>query len=86
MAKTGVNIDDDVLAAIDSGLSYGDSRSAWFQHAARMRLQVDPILDELFEPEDTQKRIHFVEMAVKKEAEKVKENPDYEGPDGDYSY
>lgn len=85
MAKTGVNIDDDVLERINSGLSYGDSRSAWFEHAARMRLQVDPMLDELFEPDDVEKRMMFVEAAVRKEVDRVKDNPNYDGP-GEYDF
>jgi metal-responsive CopG/Arc/MetJ family transcriptional regulator len=82
MAQPSLVIEDEVLERIDSRLSYGDSRSEWFRHAAKMRLQVDPTLDELFEPEDTEKRMKFIEAAVQKEVDRVKENPNYDGPDG----
>lgn len=85
MANTGVRIDDEILSQIDSGLSYGDSRSEWFRQAARIRLQVDPMLDELFEPDDVEKRKMFVEAAVRKEVDRVKENPNYDGP-GEYDF
>ena len=80
MAQPSFHIEDQMLARIDSRLSYGDSRSEWLRHAAQMRLQIDPMLDELFEPEYTEQRIEFVEAAVKKEIDRVKENPNYDGP------
>ena len=82
MAKPSMSIDDEVLERVDSTLSYGDSRSKYFQHAARLRLQVDPILDEVIEPEDVERRIMFVEAAVRQEVDRVKENPNYDGPHG----
>jgi len=82
MAKTGISLPDDMKERINSDLSYGDSRSEWIRHAIRLRFQVDPMLDELFEPDQTEKRLQFVEAAVRQEVDKVKENPNYDGPNG----
>lgn len=82
MARASLVMEDEVLERIDTRLSYGDSRSEWLRHAAKIRLQIDPTLDELFEPEDTENRMKFIEAAVRKEVDRVKENPNYDGPDG----
>ena len=85
MAQTSLSLpdylDDEWSAHI------GDrSNSEELRFAIRWRLHVDPILSELFEPHQREKRLQFVRMAVKKEVDRIKENPDYEGPVGDYSY
>ena len=85
MANPSMSIEDEVLEQVESRLSYGDNRSSWFQHAAEIRLQIDPMLDELFEPDDVEKRKMFVEAAVRKEVDRVKENPNYDGP-GEYDF
>jgi metal-responsive CopG/Arc/MetJ family transcriptional regulator len=41
MAKFGVNIPDDLADEVHSELNYGDSRSEWFQQAARLKLKYD---------------------------------------------
>lgn len=65
-----------MLAMVDSELSYGDSRSEWIRHAIKMRLQVDPILDEIYESYQNEERIELVEAAVKKEVERRKSEID----------
>lgn len=45
-------------------LSSGDSKAAWLRHAVKLRLHADPILDDLYEPEQHEERIEFVTAAV----------------------
>jgi metal-responsive CopG/Arc/MetJ family transcriptional regulator len=75
MPKPSINIEDEMLAMVDSELSYGDSRSEWIRHAIRMRLQVDPILDEVYESYQNEERIELVEAAVKKEVDRRRNGP-----------
>lgn len=82
MAKTGISLPDEMEERINSQLSYGDNRSAWIRYAIRLRFHTDPMLDELFEPDQTEKRLQFVEAAVRQEVDKVKKNPNYDGPNG----
>lgn len=64
MAQTSLRLEDEMEASIESQLRYGDSKSAWIRHAIRLRLQVDPVLDRLYEPEQHEERMEFVERAV----------------------
>ena len=65
MSRTTFSLKDEVNEQIKSRLSYGDSKSAWLRHAVQLRLQNDPILDQLYEPDQYEERIKFVEKAVK---------------------
>lgn len=65
MAQTSFELDDEMNAMIESRLSYGDSKASWLRHATKLRLQIDPVLDELYEPYQHEERIEFVEQAVK---------------------
>jgi len=82
MAKPSINLPDELNEQIEVQLSYGDSKSAWIRHAIQYRMHLDPMLDELFEPDQTEKRLQFVEAAVRQEVDKVKKNPNYDGPNG----
>lgn len=73
MARTSFQLDDEVNDAVESRLSYGDSKSEWYRHAVKMRLQVDPMLDELFESYQNEERIEFIEKAVQEKIEREKE-------------
>lgn len=64
MANPSLNIDDELLDAVDGTLSYGDSRSAWVRQAMRLKLAVDPILEDADLPEDEEERREFVVEAV----------------------
>ena len=79
MARTSLVVDDKLLDEIEGKLSYGDSKAEYIRQAIRIRLQIDPILDELPEDEQTARRMEFVEAAVKKEVDRIKENPNYDG-------
>lgn len=76
MKTPSFSIDDEVLEEVNRRLSYGDSRSEWMQNAAKMRLQVIPMLDELYEPHEKEERIMFVREAVREKANRVKQQAD----------
>lgn len=44
MPATGIRIDGDTLETINQRLTYGDSRSQWFQEAAELRLMAEDVL------------------------------------------
>lgn len=81
MAKPSISIEDEMLAMVDSNLSYGDSRSEWIRHAIEIRLRIDPILDEVYESYQTEKRVDLIEAAVRKEVERRKK--EVNGGDGE---
>lgn len=70
MAQPSISIEDEMLAMVDSNLSYGDSRSEWIRHAIEIRLRVDPVLDQVYESYQNEKRVELVEAAVQKEVER----------------
>jgi metal-responsive CopG/Arc/MetJ family transcriptional regulator len=72
MAQPSVNIEDEMLERIDSELSYGDSRSEWIRQAIKLRIHVDPILDEVYESYQREERLELVEAAVRKEVDRRK--------------
>ena len=72
MAMTSFEIEDEVNEMVESRLSYGDSKSEWYRHAVKMRLQVGPQLDELYESYQNEERIEFVEKAVQEKIEREK--------------
>ena len=72
MGRTSLRLDDELEAQIESELSYGDSKSEWIRHAIKMRQQVDPILDEVYESYQREERLELVEAAVRKEVDRRK--------------
>jgi hypothetical protein len=64
MAQTGLRYDDELDERLEARLSYGDTKSGWIRNAIRMRLVVAPVLDRLYEPDQTEERREFVEKAV----------------------
>lgn len=72
MAKASLDLPDELNAQIESELSYGDSKAEWIRHAIYMRTHVDPILDELYESYQREKRLELVEAAVRKEVNRRK--------------
>ncbi|MCD2199074.1 hypothetical protein LPA44_04065 [Halobacterium sp. KA-4] len=64
MARPSFKLDDEIDRRVESRLSYGDSKSEWLRHAVKLRLQVDPVLDRLYEPSQHEERMEFVERAV----------------------
>lgn len=64
MAQTSFRLDDEVDMAVESRLSYGDTKSEWLRHAVKLRLHVDPILDDLYDSYQHEERVEFVTAAV----------------------
>lgn len=84
MARTTLSLPDELDEQIEMDLSYGDSKSEWLRHAIKMRMQVDPILDEIYESYQREERLELVEAAVRKEVDRRKNGPhDYDDQSND---
>lgn len=70
MARPTISMPDELEERVEMQLSYGDSKSEWIRHATKLRLQIDPILDDLYEPHQSEERVQFVENAVKEAVER----------------
>jgi hypothetical protein len=85
MAQSTVTLNDMLNDEWEAHI--GDAnQSEEIRYAIRWRLQIDPILDDLFEPHEREKRLHFVMQAVREEADAAKNNPNYDGPLGEDFY
>lgn len=73
MATPTVSMPDELEREIESHLSYGDSKSEWIRHAIALRMDVDPMLDELYESYQREERRDLVVAAVRKEVERRKD-------------
>lgn len=73
MAKSTIYLPDELKEQVRMGLSYGDSESEWIRHAIKLRMDVDPILDELYESYQREERRDLVVAAVRKEVERRKD-------------
>jgi len=76
MARATVNLPDELDEQIEMELSYGDSKSQWVREAIRMRMHVDPILDELYESHQREERLELVEKAVREKVDEMKNQAD----------
>jgi len=76
MARTTVSLPDELEEQIEMQLSYGDSKSEWVRHSIQMRMHVDPILDELYESHQRDKRLQLVEKAVREKVDEIKKEAD----------
>lgn len=73
MARTSLELDDELNEQIESQLGYGDSKGEWMRYAIQMRMHVDPILDELYESYQNEERMQLVEKAVREKVDEIKE-------------
>lgn len=73
MAKTSISLPDEMNEEIEMELSYGDNKSEWIRHSIRLRQHVDPILDEVYESYQREKRLQLVEAAVREKVDEMKE-------------
>lgn len=73
MGTPTVSMPDELEREIESQLSYGDSKSEWIRQAIKIRQDVDPILDELYESYQREERRDFVVAAVRKEVDRRKD-------------
>ena len=87
MARASFTSDDDVEEWVESRMAYGQCKSAWYRYAAETMMHVEPILDEIFERHQYEKRSELIEAAIKKEVERRKEErentPNRGGSGGD---
>lgn len=70
MANPTVNMPDELEREVESRLSYGDSKSGWMRDAIRLRLEVDPLLDDRFGDHEPEARREFVREAVEEKLER----------------
>lgn len=75
MAKTSFQMDDSTMDWVESRLVYGQSKSAWFRYAAQTTVEVDEVLDELYESHEYEKRREFILNAVSEKVEETKQDP-----------
>lgn len=84
METPTVSMPDELERQVESQLSYGDSKSEWIRHSIKMRMHVDPILDEIYESYQREERLELVEAAVRKEVDRRKNGPhDYDDQSND---
>lgn len=55
-------------------LAYGDSKSEGKCYAIKLRMHVDPVLDELYESYQNEERIEFVEPTVREEVDGIRDH------------
>jgi hypothetical protein len=75
MAKASFDLPDELNEQIEAQLGYGDSKAQWMRYAIKMRMHVDPILDELYESHQQEDRLQFVEKAVREKTDEIKQDP-----------
>jgi metal-responsive CopG/Arc/MetJ family transcriptional regulator len=76
MARTTLSLPDELNQQVEMELSYGDSKSEWVRQAIKLRMDVDPILDELYESYQREERRDLVVAAVRKEVDRRKDEID----------
>ena len=74
MGQTSFRLPDQIENWVNGRLVSGQSKSVWYRYAVETTFQVDPILDEIYEPYQYDERKELVEAAVKKEVERRKNN------------
>lgn len=71
MARPSFQIEDEAENWVEERLVHGVSKSAWYRYAIKTMIQCDPILDQLYERYEWEKRQEFVEAAVKEKVDRV---------------
>lgn len=69
MGQASFRLDDDLEDWVESRLYPGQAKSAWYRYSIESTMQIDPILDDLFERHQYEKRQKFVENAVREAVE-----------------
>ena len=70
MGNPTVNMPDKLEREIESRLAYGDSKAGWMRDAIKLRLKVDPLLDDHFGDHEQEARREFVVEAVEEKLER----------------
>ena len=76
MAKTSFDMDDEIEAELENSLSYGDTKKEIFNDAIQMWLEVDPILDDVYERHQRDLRHEVVVKAVREKVDEIKKSAD----------
>jgi len=64
---------DELEERIEMDLSYGDSKSEWIREAVRLRIAVDPILDDMYESHQREERHKLVVAALREKVDEIQE-------------
>ena len=80
MAQTSFRLDDSVDEWVENRLVYGQSKGAFLRYTVETMMEIEPILDELYDKHDYQKREEFVRNAVEEKVDEVM------AQDGDMSH
>ncbi|RYJ12758.1 hypothetical protein ELS19_01410 [Halogeometricum borinquense] len=72
MGQATFRLDDEVEEWIENRLVAGQAKSVWYRYAVESTIQVDPILDELYEKYQYEERQELIESAVRKEVDRRK--------------
>ncbi len=72
MARASFQLDDSLEDYVESRLVYGQAKSAWYRYAIKSVMQVEEVLDQVYEPYQYDKRQELIEAAVKREVERRK--------------
>ena len=76
MAKTSFQLDDDLDNWIESRLSYGQSKASFLRHSLAISKDIEPLLDEIYDRHQYEKRRDFVMEAVSEKVEERKKEID----------
>jgi hypothetical protein len=76
MAQPSFRVDDSVDNFVESRLIAGQAKSVWYRYAVESIMQCDPILDDIYDRYEYEKRQEFIEVAVKEKVDEVKQSAD----------
>ena len=79
MARTSFILPDEVDEAVEDRLTYGQSKASWYRYASETVIELEPILDELYDLHQFEERQEFVVAAVKRAVDEEMEMDEIRG-------
>ena len=76
MAQASFRLDDDIDDWVSTRLVVGQNKSVWYRYSVETTMQIDPILDRLYDRYEYDKRQEFIECAVKEKVDRVQQQSD----------
>jgi len=76
MAQASFRLDDDIDEWVNTRLVAGQNKSVWYRYSVETTMQIDPILDMLYDRYEYDKRQEFIEAAVKEKVDRVQQQSD----------
>ena len=76
MAQPSFQIDDQVEQWVENRLIAGQAKSIWYRYAVETAMIVDPVIDDVLERYQYDKRQELIEAAVIKEVQRRKDDVD----------